>query len=105
MRPNPVSVRDSATLPEVMDLFIEKGLGATPVINEAGSPVGVVSHSDLLIHHRQAARRPGSAELGLTSDPTTVRDVMTPAVFSVTPDTPMAKVVEQMLALKVHHLF
>jgi CBS domain-containing protein len=30
---------------------------------------------------------------------------MTPAVFSVPPETPVGKVVEEMLALKVHHLF
>jgi CBS-domain-containing membrane protein len=30
---------------------------------------------------------------------------MTPAVFSVRPDTPARSVVEQLLALNVHHLF
>ena len=34
-----------------------------------------------------------------------VRDIMTPVVFSVTPETPARKVVEDMLALKVHRLF
>ena len=33
------------------------------------------------------------------------RDVMTPAVFSVPPDTPAATVIRRLLALKVHRLF
>jgi CBS-domain-containing membrane protein len=38
-------------------------------------------------------------------DRTRVRDIMTPAVFSVGVDTPAAKVIEELLALHVHHLF
>ncbi len=38
-------------------------------------------------------------------DPTRVRDVMTPVVFTVGLRTPAAKVVEQMLSLRVHRLF
>ena len=36
---------------------------------------------------------------------TSVRDLMTPAVFSVTPQTPAAQVVEELLALDVQRLF
>jgi CBS domain-containing protein len=36
---------------------------------------------------------------------TLVRDIMTRAVFSVTPETPAAAVVEQILTLNVHRLF
>jgi len=38
-------------------------------------------------------------------DPTTVRDMMTPAVFSVPPDTPASQVISEMLTLHVHRLF
>ena len=38
-------------------------------------------------------------------DRTRVRDIMTPVVFCVTPQTPVAQVIEEMLALKVHRLF
>lgn len=38
-------------------------------------------------------------------DPTRVRDIMTPVVFTVGLRTAAAKVVEQMLSLKVHRLF
>src|SRR5262249_60335451 len=39
------------------------------------------------------------------ADRTPVRDLMTPVVFSVRPDTPARQVIEQMLQLRVHRLF
>ena len=38
-------------------------------------------------------------------DPTRVRDVMTPAVFAVGPATAAARVVSDLLSLRVHRLF
>jgi CBS domain-containing protein len=38
-------------------------------------------------------------------DRTTVRDLMTPAVFAVAPDSSAAEVVHEMLGLRVHRLF
>src|SRR5438132_2387409 len=53
MRPNPVSIRDNATIQEVIALLSDKGFSAAPVINKAGHPVGVVSRSDILVHDRE----------------------------------------------------
>jgi CBS domain-containing protein len=39
------------------------------------------------------------------ADRTPVRDLMTPVVFSVRPETPARQVIEQMLHLRVHRLF
>src|SRR5262245_27057119 len=124
MTDTPVSVRDNAVLREAVVLLIDKGFSAAPVIDAAGRPVGVLSRSDVLVHDRERVeyleRRPEyyhQAELTTAGgeklkgfqvenvDRTRVRDVMTPAVFSVTPDTPAAKVVSEMLALRVHRLF
>ena len=38
-------------------------------------------------------------------DDCTVGDLMTPAVFSVSPETPIDKVIAEMVALHVHRLF
>jgi CBS domain-containing protein len=38
-------------------------------------------------------------------DRTRVRDIMTPVVYSVKPDTPAYNVIEDMLGRKVHRLF
>ena len=88
-----VSLRDAAIIPEAVALLIEKGFHAAPVIDEAGRPVGVLSTTDILLY------------AGEKSDRLPVREIMTPAVFAVTPDTPAAKVVDEFLALKVHQLF
>jgi CBS domain-containing protein len=125
MRANPVSIGDDATVREAVTLLTEKGFSAAPVIDEAGHPVGVLSRSDILVHDRekvdyvQDAPDYYSRERLVTAkgeslkrgfqvenvDTTLVRDIMTPAIFSVQPTTSARKVVEQMLALNVHRLF
>jgi CBS domain-containing protein len=87
--------------------------------------VGVLSRADIIVHDREkieyVAPTPEyyeQCELVLESgemlgagfqvektDTTLVRDVMTPAVFSVLPDAPVRQVVRDMVACKVHRLF
>jgi CBS domain-containing protein len=121
MTPNPMSIRQSATVSEAATFLAGRGISAAPVIDEAGRPVGVVSRTDILIHLGQGAMYGvGSPEHDARPEPpafagggpraeatnrSTVRDVMTPGVFCVRPETPAAKVVEKMLALKVRRLF
>lgn len=96
---NPVSLRDDATIPEAFTVLLDKGMHAAPVINEAGQPVGVLSGSDLLIHHREVSRTAAPSEA------VRVRDLMTPAVFSVSLDAPARRVVEEFVSLNVSQLF
>jgi CBS domain-containing protein len=123
MMPNPISIEASASLREAVAVLIDRGISGAPVIDEAGRPIGVLSRSDILVHDR--AKKPGNAEfydradlilpagerqsgtspLEASVDRATVRDVMTPAIFAVAPDTPAAEVVREMTALKVHRLF
>jgi CBS domain-containing protein len=125
MTPNPVSLRGDATLKEALALLTDRGFSAAPVIDRAGRPVGVLSRSDILVHDREQVDylkpRPefyDRSELTLHSgerlpagfqvenaERTCVSEIMTPAVFAVDPDTPAARVVQQMLGLKVHRLF
>src|SRR5262249_42767175 len=124
MTASPVSLRDTATVREGVALLIDKGISAAPVIDEGGRPVGVLSRTDLLIHAREKVDvmepvpefydlpEPGRRDKHLPDgfhveyvDRTLVRDIMTPAVFSVAPDAPAHRVIEEMLALKVHRLF
>jgi CBS domain-containing protein len=125
MNPDPVSIRDNATVREAIALLTDKGFSAAPVIDEAGHPVGVLSRSDILVHDRERVEYVGAApefyyaeRLSTAKgeslargfqvenvDKTLVRDIMTPAVFSVTPTTPANRVVAQLLALNVHRLF
>jgi CBS domain-containing protein len=125
MSANPISLRADATVREALGLLTENEYSAAPVIDEAGRPVGVLSRSDLLVHDREKTdyldTRPRFEDLGRVRartgekldsgfhvesvDPALVRDLMTPAVFSVTPETPIREVVGEMLRLKVHRLF
>ncbi len=103
MSPQGVSLRDDAGVKDAMALLAGKDLGAVPVIDSAGRPIGVLTQGDMLVHQRERQTLPaGRAE---ADDPALARDLMTPAVFSVTPDTPAARVVEQLLALNVDQLF
>jgi len=125
MKDNPVSIRENATIQETAALLTDKGFSAAPVIDEAGRPIGVVSRSDIIVHDREkveymapvpefyeeaelSARVGGSTRTGfqvVSVDRTCVADIMTPIVFSVTPETPARKVVQEMLDLKVHRVF
>jgi CBS domain-containing protein len=101
MTPSPMSIRAEATVPEAIATLTEKGFSAAPVIDESGRPIGVVSRADILIHERERLR----SAVVPAIDNTVVHDIMTPAVFSVTPETPVEQVVEQMLTLNVHQLY
>jgi CBS domain-containing protein len=113
MTPNPKSVRQTATVAEAAAFLSLRGISAAPVIDEAGRPVGVVSRTDLLNHRGQRAadlpgapgRAGGGSGPALPVDEAVVRDVMTPAVFCVGPDTATEKVVEKMLGLNVCRVF
>ncbi|MBI1913177.1 MAG: CBS domain-containing protein, partial [Planctomycetes bacterium] len=120
MTPNPVSISASASVQEAIALLTDRGFSAAPVIDEAGRPVGVLSRSDILIHQREYTRHaslfdqtewdvpPRRAREGFeveVVDSTLVRDIMTPILFTVALDASCKQVVEQMLSLKVHHLF
>jgi CBS domain-containing protein len=123
MMTNPMSIRANATVREAVEMLTDHGFSAAPVIDEAGRALGVVSRADILVHDREKGTKEGATayyepadlktggeRLGpgfhvQAMDAALVRDIMTPAVFSVGPATPAAKVVEQMVALKVHRLY
>jgi CBS domain-containing protein len=115
MVPNPVSIRDTATILEAVSLFTQRGLSAAPVSDNAGRPVGVLSQTDLLIHEREQFRAPakaapsagppGQASPESGPDRARVRDIMTPAVFAVPSNYSASQVMDEILRLKVHQLF
>jgi CBS domain-containing protein len=121
MSPNPVSLDGDASIQEAIAMLTDRGFSAAPVIDAAGRPIGVLSRGDILVHEREQVRHARLTDDEVWEekprrtrhegysvevvDPTRVRDVMTPVVFTVDLRTPAAKVVEQMLALKVHRLF
>ncbi len=120
MTPNPISIREELLVREAIAFLVDRHISGAPVIDEAGRPVGVLTQTDILIHDREEVEHlpVRDAEFGSPLprevwdefqveyvDKTRVRDVMTPAVFCVSLDTPAWKVIEQMRELNVHRLF
>ena len=120
MSPNPMSLREDASLKEAIAFLVDRGISGAPVIDEAGRPVGVFSQTDVLIHDREEVEHLAGTEIEYGTplprhwwnefqiervDSTPVRDLMTPAVFCVGMDTAAAAVIEQMRELHVHRLF
>jgi CBS domain-containing protein len=120
MTPNPLSLRESVTVREALAFLIDKGISGAPVIDEAGRPVGVLTQTDLLIHDREAVEHLPAPEVDYGTplprswwdefqiekvDATPIRELMTPAVFSVAGDASAWMVIEEMRELNVHRLF
>ncbi|MFL5331281.1 MAG: CBS domain-containing protein [Gemmataceae bacterium] len=126
MSPNPISISSVATVSEAVGLLVDRGFHAAPVIDEAGRPIGVVSSGDILRHDREYARHlskipefddrermdlPGGERLPQrgyqveTVDRTPVREIMTPAIFSVSTNATPEHIVRELAARRVHRLF
>jgi CBS domain-containing protein len=108
MQPNPVSIEESAGIREGVAFLVGKTFSAAPVIDNAGRPVGVVSRADILVHDREKvhpAAPPDHYRGTEEMDRASIKDIMTPVVYSISPDAPVAEVIQQMLGLKVHRLF
>ena len=103
MKPNPLSIKHTATAREAIAFLTKRGFSAAPVIDESGRPIGVLSRSDLLIHSNQANQATGSSST--PQGDMLVGELMTPAVFSVTPEASAQRVVEEMVGCNVHRLF
>lgn len=110
MTRSPISIREDAGVREALVLFTKKGFAAAAVIDSAGRALGVLSRSDLLVHERERREclhcGPASTTAeGDANGAMRVRDLMTPIVFSVATETPIAKVTRDLLALHIHQLF
>jgi CBS domain-containing protein len=103
-----IIVRADLSLEQLVDLFLEQGISRAPVVNDDGRPIGMVSKTDLVIaQHERGDTEVSQAgtdgwgqhvhELG-----STVREVMTPVVFSLPETTSIGEAARRMLADHVH---
>lgn len=113
MTPNPISIRSDAVLTEVIAFLLDHGFGAAPVIDEAGHPIGVLSLSDILVHHRrqleylkEESSEPSSAQrivAGFQNN--RASEIMTPLTYTIPAEASAVSVVDELLGMRVHHLF
>ena len=124
MTPNVLSVRDDMSLGELAEFLTLHEISGAPVQDDSGTVIGVVSLSDIA---RAAAEEPtldrdqSSASYYVRGwedrlDPADldhfriheasvlVRDIMTPKVFSVTKDAPVADIAEILIDAHLHRL-
>ena len=93
MTPSPVSVRHGITVREAAAFLAGRGIGAAPVVNDAGRAVGVLSRSDILL----------AVNAGVDAAP--VREVMTPSVIAVRPDDTALDASDVMVRHMVRRVF
>lgn len=93
MTPNPVSVRHGISVRDAALFLDERGIGAVPVVNDAGRAVGVLSRSDVLL----------AVAAGVDGAP--VREVMTPSVIAVRPDDTALDAADSMIRHMVRRVF
>jgi len=101
-----VTVGENATVQEVAKLLIDRRISAVPVVNAAGKIVGIVTESDLMRRAEIGTERHYSWWLSMLADARTlasdyvkshansVKDIMTQAVKTAAPDTPLHEIAE-----------
>lgn len=91
MNPDVLVVQAAAKASEAAAFLAEHEITGAPVVDEEGHLVGVVSVTDLSVSeaHRKDL----------------VRDLMTPTVYTVPEDTPVADIARAMIAGRIHRVF
>ena len=102
MQSEVTSVRMEDRVGDAVALLSDNHLSALPVVDRQGRIVGVFTIADLAAAELEADNEAGRESL---FERTAVRDVMTPYVFTVTPETDVREAAQQMLYANVHRLF
>jgi CBS domain-containing protein len=112
MKAEILSVPDHFALPELVAFLEENQITGAPVVDASGDFVGVVSVTDIA----GAGRGFGGWEpddavvvadrrgLHVEGETRQVKDIMTPAVFTVAENTPASQLASAMISGRVHRL-
>jgi CBS domain-containing protein len=113
-----LSVPPDLTVHELSVFLVEHQISGAPVVDQRGELVGLVSLTDIAEsdalredapdpeapRRRRARSREDLAGLRVHRSDLLVRDIMTPTVFSVDPDTPVPEMARTMIAGRIHRL-
>ena len=86
-------VKADLSVDELEEILIDKGISGTPVVDQLGKPIGIVSKTDLL--HRK-----GTSSL----DGLKVKDVMMRTAYCIAENEPIARAAGLMAYEGVHRL-
>jgi CBS domain-containing protein len=124
MTPDFITVAQTATVRELAALLQEHQISGVPVVDARGRITGVVSASDVLgaaadnaavapetaspefyVHGWEDKLNPDELrQLHVEDEGLLVSDIMTPRVYSVAADAPIAEVARLMVEARVHRL-
>ena len=124
MNPEVITVQDDMTVLELTTLLTDQEISGAPVVNDRGQLIGVVSVTDVArvaseggervvdghTHHffvRGWEEEFSAEEFGklhLEEESLLVRDIMTPSVFAVEAETPIASVARSMMDSHLHRM-
>lgn len=113
-----ITVRDDATLSELVATLTAHMITGAPVVNENGKLVGVVSTTDIALRSTKRTsniRRDRPPDFYLIEDEFSsfsieedagqfVRDIMTPVIFSVSQNARFVEMADTMVGGRVHRL-
>jgi predicted transcriptional regulator len=91
-------VKATTPLSELVEIFTEQGMTGAPVVDHQEQLIGLVSCTDVARHWVEVSAGPGSHNAA----DFTAQDVMTPFLLNVSPEDPVAKVVELMCSGGIH---
>jgi len=100
MTPNPVTVREEATVAEAADILRDLAIRHLPVVR-GGALVGIVSDRDLAVLDSWASGEPDDLEALRARRAIPVVRVMSADVVSVDPETTVGEIVAAMIEAKI----
>ena len=124
MNPNVLTVRDDMTLHELATFLTENEISGSPVLDRRGKLIGVVSVTDIALSEAERASieadpaspgfysgawkervtREDLAGLHLEDTGLLVRDIMTPAVYTVPDTASVSEIAKTMITGRLHRL-
>jgi CBS domain-containing protein len=94
-----------------MAIFLDRAIGAVPVVDDDGFPVGLVSKTDLVRHRYQNLDGdwvdPPPVDDGFhaaPADATSVQELMNPLAYTLRDHAPIADAAALMTIEHIHHL-
>ncbi len=109
-----IVAEDTATIREVAELMLTKGVGAVPIVGASGEAIGIASDGDLLFRVRDDGRRAwwlgmlvegaGADEAFAAHRDRPVREIMSAPLISIGPRTTAPEIAESLLAHQIKRL-